>query len=283
MNVQKNEIKSAPAAVQDGKPLAPGKDLDVTMVRTIKRIVSRILSLSVELVVVVLASIVYPFAAVNFNPKLLPPTCKKVTILVHGFLHNRTAWVYLKQRFEKHPELGPIFTINLGHPFQSIEDYTEKLKEQIESIRRMSPDQELEFNLVGHSMGGLVCANFVACQPQDDPVHVANVVTISSPLKGTTVAKAGAFCPCAEEMEYSSPFVKNLQEKIALVTRTNFFYIGLDEDVIVPKSRAFFGIHNHKEFKFLGHVTALLSPKVANYIIKCLRSKTVTHESVNRK
>ncbi|MBA2727650.1 MAG: hypothetical protein H0U49_05705, partial [Parachlamydiaceae bacterium] len=131
MNIQKDEIKPAPAGLQAGyKPLPTGKLLDVSMIDTIKRIVSSSLSLVLELAVVILATIVYPFAAVNYNPKQLPPTCKKVTILVHGFLHNNTAWMYLKHRFEKHPELGTIFTINLGHPFQSIEDYTEKLKEQ---------------------------------------------------------------------------------------------------------------------------------------------------------
>jgi hypothetical protein len=100
-----------------------------------RNVITRIASVILELFVALLAALAFPFARININPRTLSPSCKKVTVLVHGFFHNRTAWVYMRQRFEKCPDLGPIFTINLGHPYHSIEEYTEVLRKEIVKIK----------------------------------------------------------------------------------------------------------------------------------------------------
>jgi len=274
MNI-KNETNPPAYPHAEHKQFSQEKAVHYSKADSIKSALSKIWSYIKEFAAVILAAIIYPFAsiAVAYNPKKLPPDCKKVTILVHGFLHNSTAWLYLKQRFAKHPELGPIFTINLGHPFHSIETYTERLGKQIETIRKMIPaGEKLKINLVGHSMGGLVSSNYAVNLSEDADVQVDNVVTIASPLKGTKVAKAGTFCPCVKEMTHNGPWVKNLEEKVQGKSGTKWHHIGCGKDLIVSENKAFYEGHNFKVFNNLGHLGPLYSPKVADYIVECLKN-----------
>ncbi len=241
----------------------------------IKDIARKAFSYLVELGAVVVAAIFYPLGALAHNPKTLPPACQKVTILVHGFLHNSEAWFYLKSRMKKYPELNPVFTINLGHPFQSIDDYTKKLDLQVKAIQAMNHGQDLEVNFVAHSMGGLVCSNYAANLSKEADVNlpkvtIKKIITIASPINGSPVAKYGKFFACAKDMIPSSPFLKNLHEKVSTIVGTTFYHIGCEFDFIAPKENTFFGNQNHKEFKNIGHVACLLSPQVIDYVIESL-------------
>lgn len=204
----------------------------------------------------------------NFDPKVIPRDTHKVTILVHGFVHNQSIWYYLQSFLAKRPDVGPIFTLNLGHPFQSIDAYSKILQSKIDEIKKMVDVQTLEIQLVGHSMGGLVCLNYAANYAADD-VWVTKIITIASPLQGTNTAYlAKLWSPAGNEMTPSSKFLKTLKSEIKrLEGRTKIYHIGCGRDWVVPcDNTCLDGRELDVKLPKMGHFTPLFSPKVADQI-----------------
>ncbi len=243
----------------------------------IKKIVNHMPGVFLDLLFLPLLISMTPAALFNNDPKSLPKGTKKVTLCVHGFLHNKSAWEVIKPSLNHSSEAGPVFSLNLGHPFQSIEDYTRYVQEKIAEIKEMAGNEELEINLVGHSMGGLVCANYAVKYAAEDKVRVAKLITIASPLQGTNTARiARLFCKCAEEMLPSSEFIKKLNEKMATKEFQTIpcYHIGFGGDVIVPKSKTFFADRkkNDLEIPYLGHASALLAPSVGLFVQNAIQA-----------
>lgn len=239
-------------------------------------IVNYCLGIVLEILAIFTAILTSLLAFRNENPKKLKPetprTPNKVTILVHGFLHNRSAWIYLRSQLESEPGIGTLFTLNLGHPFQSIDNYAEVLRRQIAQIKKMSPGEPLEVNLVGHSMGGLVSAHYAVKnleRNKQDGIQVMKVLTLASPLQGTPLAYLASWCcPCAKEMLPESSFLRNLQNKLEK-SKVSLFSIGCGSDLIVSSKRSFLeGRQNDVEIPYMGHLTLLYSKKIARVILK---------------
>lgn len=242
--------------------------------RLIKKIFNQIMGFLLDALTLPLLVAATPIAFFNNDPKSLPAGTKKVTLCVHGFLHNKSAWILLKPFLDNCAEAGPVFSLNLGHPFQSIEDYTKYVQDKIAEIKCMAGNKDLEVNLVGHSMGGLVCANYAVKYATEDRVRIAKLITIGSPLQGTPMAYvAKLFCKCAAEMVPNSDFINTLNENIQDLKDVPRYHIGFGGDWIVPKSKSFFkGSRNHQKISYMGHVSALLSPKVRNFVLEAIQN-----------
>lgn len=209
----------------------------------------------------------YPLGIFNLDPKHVPKDTKRVTVLVHGFIHNRSTWHFLQKEFSKNKKLGPVFTLNLGHPLQSIHSYTKTLHEKILEIKKMLGNETtLEVFLIGHSMGGLVCLNY-ACEYPDE--RVSKIVTIASPLQGTPTANlAKLWSQSGREMLPNSQFLTNLTEKVKkLEGKTMIYHIGCGRDWFVPCNNAYLeGSCNDKIFSGMGHFAPLYSTSLASQI-----------------
>ncbi len=241
----------------------------------IKNMINPLFGFFLDLIFLPVLILVLPTALYDNNPKKLPAGTKRVTLCVHGFLHNRSAWIKLKPCLESCAEAGPVFTMNLGHPFQSIEDYTKLIQKKIIEIKAILGLEELEINLVGHSMGGLVCANYAVKYAELDHVQVVKLITIASPLQGTYIAHAAKiFCKCAEEMTPASEFIIQLNDKMKDLKDVSCYSIGFGGDVVVPNGRTYFtGRKNDSEIPYLGHVSALYSPSVCKFLHYAIQDK----------
>lgn len=95
----------------------------------------------------------YPAALFSSDPKPPFPKGQRPVLFVHGYLHNASAWLYVKARF-KHAHIGPLYTINLGNPltFKSIEEYADMVRQKVAAIVKETGCDQVA--LVGHSMGG---------------------------------------------------------------------------------------------------------------------------------
>lgn len=230
-----------------------------------------------ELGAVLLSAAIYPFAAINFDPKELPPETKKVTILVHGFLHNSSGWFYLRHRLNEE-NLGPVFTVNLGSPFHSIEEYSEVLKKRVHQIKNMiGENANLEIDLIGHSMGGVVSTHF-AINNQDESIQVKRVITKGSPInkKGTPIGFLGIGCPCAKQMHKGSAFLDTFEAQAANVRAmkgTKFYHFGYGADAVVPAGSTKFEGNFSKTYPHLGHLSGMYSKDNADDIVRILKQK----------
>lgn len=235
-----------------------------------------IIGVLLDLISLPLVIAAYPTAYFDSNPKHLSKDVKRATLCVHGFLHNQSAWIAMRSHLKACPEAGAIFSLNLGHPFQSIEDYTKCVQQKIQAIKEMSGGQELEINLIGHSMGGLVCSNYAVKYAKKDHVRVARVVTIASPLQGSIMAYIGKWCgcKCSAKMTPRSEFIKNLTAKVKQLKDVHFYHIGCAGDAIVLKNHTYFeGRHNHLELPYQGHISALFSSRIRNFVIEAIQKE----------
>jgi triacylglycerol esterase/lipase EstA (alpha/beta hydrolase family) len=190
-------------------------------------------------------------------------------LLVHGYLHDYSAWVYQSYQL-KAAGFGPIYMLNLGHPFRSIRSYAERIGKLAEKIERETKRKDLI--LIGHSMGGVVCVWYAT---QIAPSgKVTDVITMGSPLAGTVMARI-AIGLNAREMEQKSPLVVELQQRIAASEHIRFYHIATRVDqVIFPYTSAFVGNNVKRQLILddIGHVALLFSSRVSNKIKKWLKT-----------
>ncbi|HEV7738722.1 MAG TPA: alpha/beta fold hydrolase [Chlamydiales bacterium] len=207
----------------------------------------------------------FPFQKTFLQSK---PNSKKSDtpiLLVHGYCNNSSVWTYIRWRLELATK-SPVYAINLGHPFKSMNEYANRVSSLADQIRIETGSSQII--LMGHSMGGLI-TSMVAMK---DPVGISSVFTIGSPLLGTHVARVG-IGRNAREMQRSSPLLKDLHTKLKEKTKIRFYHIGTKTDqLVMPANSCVLGICPDREFLFedIGHASLLFSPRVADLLVHWL-------------
>ena len=187
----------------------------------------------------------------NTNPNQTP------VLLIHGYLHNSSAWSYFRYRLltEGHSN---VYTINLGLPIWSIEHYAELIDEKVKEIAKCTGRNDIV--LIGHSMGGIIASQWATTQTQK--IHVKSVITLSSPFQGTKRADVGVGA-CAKQLKIGSKFLEQLYNKIQDASSTRFFHIGSESDTTIrPLFSAFVSGKPGKIYEKLGHMMYLFSDEV---------------------
>lgn len=199
-----------------------------------------------------------------FKKKMPASSSQCPILLVHGYLDADFVWFFHK-RFLRKRGFGPIYTINLGSPFASIDVFVEKVRKKAEEIAKETGRSDLV--LIGHSMGGLVSTYYALQQTQ----HNLRVITIGSPLKGTFMAKFG-LGRCAREMEIGSELLKKIQKA---ETHQSLYHIATTTDqLIFPYHSALLVSDPSKTHLFhdLGHIALIFSPRTVEKICEWLSS-----------
>ncbi len=107
-------------------------------------------------------------------------------VLVHGYGHNASAWLMLKGALKRNG-FTSVHTLNYNPWTSDVPKIAEKLSNKVELVRELTGSDKV--NLVGHSLGGIVCRWYVQEAGGDDTVGTA--ITLSSPHAGTIAAFAG--------------------------------------------------------------------------------------------
>jgi triacylglycerol lipase len=186
-------------------------------------------------------------------------------LLVHGYLHAGFVWLFHKRRLSR-LGFGPIYTIDLGHPFRSIRDYAYLVEKKARQIELETGSSEL--TLIGHSMGGLVSAYYATKLAR--PASVVKVITIASPLQGTAVAKIG-IGRCAREMECRSTLIQEIDVAIR-GSKIPFYHMATKTDQIVfPYTSSLRGSPKHQYIvEDVGHASLLFSSRIATKLSQWL-------------
>jgi triacylglycerol esterase/lipase EstA (alpha/beta hydrolase family) len=190
-------------------------------------------------------------------------------LLVHGYMHDSSAWIYHIWRLTRQG-FGPIYMLNLKHPFLPIMEYAKRVEAKAQQIEKETGRKDLI--LIGHSMGGLV-SSFYATQVAPEG-KVTHVITIGSPLAGTYVAKI-AMGPNGRQMGRGCVFLKDLKASILSSKGIQFYHMGTKTDeLVIPYSSAFIP-ENKQQFivNDIGHVSLLYSPRIADKIISWLTDR----------
>lgn len=191
-------------------------------------------------------------------------------LLVHGYMNHSSVWVLFKKRLES-LGLGPVYMINLGHPFRSIRAYAEKVCAKAEQIKKETGRSDLL--LIGHSMGGLVCSLYAA--KLAEPNSVTDVITIASPLHGTPVAYVG-LGPNAKEMRPRSELLQEMREAMRKKKEIRYFHLATKTDqLVIPANSAIIPENQYFLFEDIGHASLLYSQRACDQIANWLKNQPI--------
>lgn len=194
-------------------------------------------------------------------------------VLVHGFGHNRSAWFLLDRRLRQ-AGFSSVHTLNYNPFTHDVAQIAARLKERVELIRALTGASRV--HLVGHSLGGVVIRWYVQELGGDEVVGTA--VTVAAPHGGTPAAHTGAhfggrLSRTAQELLPGSDVMRRLNAKpLPQSVRWVSYYSNLD--LLVPGASA--KLSGPTAINLLakdhGHVSILLSPKVARSIVDQLEA-----------
>ena len=149
-------------------------------------------------------------------------------LLVHGYCRNQTDWWWLRKQFNNIP--CPIFCVNLAPKFAAIDEIAlQSLPREIDLIKKQTGCEKII--LIGHSMGGLVSCYY--SEFLDLNKHVIAVITIASPLYGTTVSVSGRG-ENAQQMCPKSKFLEGLREKMNADPKKYYQIITRLDNIVFP-------------------------------------------------
>ena len=174
-------------------------------------------------------------------------------ILVHGFYSDSSALEKVSNYLKKLDKFVYLIDLIPNDGSISMENYAEQLSQFINS--NFSLQQSLD--LVGFSMGGLVCRYYL--QRLGGFKQVKNLVTIAAPHQGTLTAHIIAYTAC-RQMRPESGFLQDLNSDQHTLNQINCT-----------------AIWNPLDFVILPSQSSKL-PVGSNVMIPCIHHSTVTED-----
>jgi len=131
-------------------------------------------------------------------------------LLVHGIIHNRSAFIHMKNQMEK---MGwqNIFTMNYSTWHGNLALMEEQLRERVEYILEKTKSKQLD--IVAHSLGGVVARHFMTLGTGRG--KVGHLVTLGTPHQGTDTGfllKAVTGMSLYSDLRTRSAYIQALNE-----------------------------------------------------------------------
>lgn len=191
-------------------------------------------------------------------------------LLVHGFGHNRSAWMVLDRHLRK-AGFTSVHTFNYNPLVHDVPEIARRLKERVDLLRAVTGAEKV--HLVGHSLGGVVIRWFV--QELGGAAVVDTAVSVASPHQGTLAALGAAAAPfgrTAKQLLPGSAVMAQLaSQPVPKSVRWIAYYSNLDLLIQPGSSGKLDGAVNIL-VKDHGHLSILLSLAVARSIAEQLEA-----------
>ncbi|MFF3288171.1 esterase/lipase family protein [Streptomyces sp. NPDC003023] len=193
------------------------------------------------------------------------------TVLLHGFVDNRSVFVLLRRALARQ---GPhhVECLNYSPLTCDIRAAADLLGRHIEEICARTGRHQVD--IVGHSLGGLIARYYV--QRLGGDRRVRTLVTLGTPHRGTTVARLASAHPIVRQMRPDSSVIAELRLP-APGCRTRFvsFWSDLDR-IMVPVETARLDhpdlLVQNVQVSGIGHLALPVHPAVADGIRDALES-----------
>jgi triacylglycerol esterase/lipase EstA (alpha/beta hydrolase family) len=186
-------------------------------------------------------------------------------ILLHGFAMNRSQWLWLGRHLIKRG-VGNLYGTSYFSP-QSVKASARHLQEFVAYV--MAREDAEQVDIVAHSLGGVVARYYV--EQMGGSEHVAKLVTLGSPHRGTRLGRLGlSLIPSAREVVAESELLSGLKpidavKYTSIWSRTDAVVVPADSSSVEPAG-------TDCVFEDLGHLSMLLSTRVADRIVEHLSS-----------
>lgn len=190
--------------------------------------------------------------------RLRPATCP--ILLVHGYGCSRGIWKPLVSRLESAGEV--VATVSLLPPFGHIDDMVPQLAQRIDDVLLECKTRQVM--LVAHSMGGLVCRDYLAMHGHG---KVAGLITLATPHQGSELANLG-IGDNAREMEPGSGWLQRFAsvplEVPAVSVRTTH------DNFVMPQDRQKHDAMQDLPLPGVGHLSLLYMPALPALLKQCI-------------
>lgn len=196
-------------------------------------------------------------------------------VLVHGYGHNRSGWFVLERALRR-AGFHRITTLNYNPLRQDVATIAARLQQHVDLVRSVTGVERV--HVIGHSLGGVVLRWYV--QELGGDAAVATGITIATPHEGTISALMVApLGPTARQLLPGSAVVRRLREG-ARPTAVRWVSYYSNIDLLVQPSRSAVirdeSLHaTNVLVKDHGHLSILLSPKLARSIVDQLEAGTL--------
>jgi len=205
----------------------------------------------------------------RYSPQLalryLDPTAASTPILlVHGYFHNRSAFVMMRRSLRRMGFLN-VETMNYNVIGQSCDELAQQLGRHVD--RLLDSTGAAKVHLVGHSLGGLLSRLYIQQYGGDETVHTC--ITLGTPHQGTYTALIGRG-KTARSLRPGSELITRLDATAREVpVRFVSYYSNLDA-LVVPASSAKLAHRALKATNILvkdhGHLSVLMSSPLIHSI-----------------
>jgi triacylglycerol lipase len=208
----------------------------------------------------------------NDNPSALAvekPSIQNRVLLVHGIADSAASMRKLRTRLSRDGRETLAINLKPGDGRMSLEVLSLQLRDYIQTHFSISE----RFDLVGFSMGGLVCRYYV--QVLGGSSRVDRLVTISAPNHGTFLAFLNGRVAC-KEMRPGSDFLRKLNEDWSTLGNLNVtsFWTPLDL-VIIPAKSSRLPVGINKPIPVLAHPLMILQRRPLEEVASTLSQPKV--------
>ncbi len=200
-------------------------------------------------------------------------TANMPVILVHGWIHNRSAFLGISRTLRQHG-FRHIHAFDYNPLTYDIPEVAGMLAAEVDRV--LSITGASKAMIVGHSMGGVVSRYYVQQLGGEDKIDT--VITLGSPHRGTYAAYLGPGA-AAPQMKPGSGLLRQLEES-ARPSDVRWVAVYSDLDLLIlpavnaklvhPALRA----HNIKVAD-LGHLSLLLSGEVMRAVVSHLSDRSL--------
>ena len=194
------------------------------------------------------------------------PAAHNPVVLVHGFRDSATSMEPMRRWLTTRGWNASAIDLFPSDGTATLED----LGKQLASYVNTSFPDDQRVDLVGFSMGGLVCRYYV--QRLNGACRVDRLITISAPNQGTWLACLSRKPGCLE-MRPRSAFLTSLNQDSESLTRVQFTSIWTPLDLmIVPASSSQMPVGQGQRFLAPAHPLMILQAGCFRKIEDCLLS-----------
>jgi len=189
---------------------------------------------------------------------------KSRVLLVHGIADSAASMRVLQKRLARDGRESLAISLMPGDGSVSLEILSLQLRDYVRD--HFSPDER--FDLVGFSMGGLVCRHYV--QILRGSRRVDRLVTISTPNHGTLLAFLNRRVGC-KEMRPGSDFLRRLNRDCSALHDINVTSFWTPWDLIIlPAKSSRMPVGMNREISTLAHPLMILQRRPLDEIAKVL-------------
>ena len=197
-----------------------------------------------------------------------PVAASTPIILLHGYFHNRSAFVVMKRSLRKFG-FRSVDTMNYNVIGHDVQELAAQLAVHVDEILERTGATHV--HLIGHSLGGLVARYYIQKLGGHEKVHTC--ITLGTPHRGTHAAWVGRG-KTARQLRPGSLLLRQLaRSSRATPVRFISFYSNLDS-LVLPTSNAKITEPALRArnvlVKDLGHLSLLISRPIIRAIAEAL-------------